>query len=169
MSIHKVLSATFLTFAMGLAACENTNQRQIDTTSRIQIAEDFFSALEREDAETALAMLTDTALLHAPYNPNGDATDAGIRTFPAALYVKGAIGTYDNLVFEDRKFSVADDGQTIWIEAEGRLRVAATGNPYENRYVFKLELASDKIDAITEYTNVATLARDGVTATAPKD
>lgn len=153
--------------AFGFTSCsQNTVMPEPDT--RITIAEDFFAAMATEDAEAALALLTPTATLHAPYNPNGDASDAGIRSFPAALYVKGAMATYDNLVFEDRVYSVADNGDTIWIEAEGRLRVAATGKPYENRYVFKLELDGDKITSITEYTNVATLARDGVPATAPK-
>ncbi|MEM9724580.1 MAG: nuclear transport factor 2 family protein [Pseudomonadota bacterium] len=124
----------------------------------------FFEALAAEDRETALAQLTPEAMLHAPYNPNGDATDEGVRSFPAALYVAGAMATYDNLVFEDRSYSMADDSRTVWLEAEGRLRVAETGSPYENRYVFKFELDGGKIAAITEYTNVVTLARDGVTA-----
>ncbi|MEL6920875.1 MAG: nuclear transport factor 2 family protein [Pseudomonadota bacterium] len=132
--------------------------------SPIERVDAFYAALAAEDQDAALGMLAPDAMLHAPYNPNGDATDAGIRSFPASMYVAGAMQTYDNLVFEDREYSVADDGGTVWIEAEGRLRVAATGKHYENRYVFKIELDDGKIVEITEYTNVATLARDGVTA-----
>lgn len=140
-------------------------QATADTGSQpLQIAEKFFDALEREDSGSALSLLAQGALLHAPYNPNGDATDAGIRTFPAEIYVQGAMATYDNLVFIDRQYSVADDERTIWIEAKGKLRVATTGNPYENRYVFKITLQEGLIESITEYTNVATLARDGVVA-----
>lgn len=165
----KIIIATFgLCFCLALSAC------QVDSIvdgkvrgEKIAIVDAFLDALASEDADKAMSILTETSTLHAPYNPNGDATDKGIRSFPAALYVKGAIGTYDNLVFEDRQYSVADNGKTIWIEAEGRLRVAATGKPYENRYVFKIGLEGDKIASITEYTNVATLARDGVTASAP--
>ena len=134
------------------------------TASPIERVDAFYAALAAEDQEAALGMLAPDAMLHAPYNPNGDATDASIRSFPASMYVVGAMQTYDNLVFEDREYSVADNGGTVWIEAEGRLRVAATGEPYENRYVFKIELGDAGITEITEYTNVATLARDGVTA-----
>ena len=134
---------------------------------RVAQVEAFFAAMQAEDEAAALSMLSDGATLHAPYNPNGDASDAGIRSFPAALYIRGALQTYDTLVWEDKVYSVADDGGTVWVEAEGRLTVAATGKPYENRYVFKIVFEDDAIRSITEYTNVATLARDGVTATAP--
>ncbi len=132
----------------------------------VGVIEDFFAALKAEDGDAALAMSTADAMLHAPYNPNGDASDAGIRSFPAGAYVVGAMQTYDNLVFAERDVSVADDGTVIWVEAEGRLRVAETGLPYENRYAFKIELADGAIETITEYTKVATLARDDVTASA---
>jgi len=132
--------------------------KSLDTVNR------FFTALENEDKETALSLLSENAMLHAPYNPNGDTSDRAIRSFPASLYVAGALQTYDNLVFEDRDYSIGDNGNTIWVEAEGRLRVAETGRPYENRYVFKIKLKDETVESITEYTNVATLARDGVVA-----
>jgi len=158
---------TSLILVLGMAAC--TAPTSLDTSTQARaITDKFFNAMAAEDADTALSLLTPDATLHAPYNPNGDASDAGIRSLPAALYVKGAMVTYDNLVFEDRKYSLADNGQTMWVEAEGRLRVAATGKPYENRYVFKLDFDGDKIASITEYTNVATLTKHGVAATPPK-
>ncbi|MEL6365073.1 MAG: nuclear transport factor 2 family protein [Pseudomonadota bacterium] len=146
---------------MALAACAQTPDT---VSSPIERVDAFYAALAAEDQETALGLLAPDAMLRAPYNPNGDATDAGIRSFPASVYVVSALQTYDNLVFEDREYSVADDRGTVWIEAEGRLVVASTGKPYENRYVFKIELSEAGITEITEYTNVATLARDGVTA-----
>lgn len=149
---------------MVASACAQTPKTIQRVDSPIERVDAFYAALAAEDQEAALGMLAPDAMLRAPYNPNGDASDAGIRFFPASMYVVGAMQTYDNLVFEDREYSVADDGGTVWIEAEGRLRVAATGKPYENRYVFKIELGDAGITEITEYTNVATLARDGVTA-----
>lgn len=150
-----------LSAAVATMTVAEAGERSAASVARVDA---FFAALAAEDKDAALAQLTTNATLHAPYNPNGDATDTGIRSFPAALYVAGAMATYDNLIFEDRKYSVADNSATVWIEAEGRLRVAKTGKPYENRYVFKMELADGKIASITEYTNVVTLARDGVAA-----
>lgn len=153
--------ACFVSLSLATPAHAETEQKAI--------VEAFFTALEEENPKAASGLLSPDAVLVAPYNPNGDASDAGIRRFPARLYVEGAIATYDNLVFTDRIWSFADNGKTIWVEAEGRLRVTQTGTPYENRYVFRIDFADDgKIKTITEYTNVATLARDGVTAQAPQ-
>lgn len=95
-----------------LTACTDTAPHTSTPDVQIAIAEDVFAALASEDADLALSMLNPSATLCAPYNPNGDATDAGIRSFPAALYVKGAIGTYDSLVFDNRVDSLADSGET---------------------------------------------------------
>lgn len=132
-------------------------------TSRAVI-DQFFDALASENSKAAIALLTEDAMLHAPYNPNGDATEDGIRSFPAKLYVLGAMQSYDNLIFENRHYTTSDTANTVWVEAEGRLRVAETGLPYENRYVFKIELNNGKIATITEYTNVETLSQYGVVA-----
>lgn len=158
------VAATMMASSIG-AGLVATPAVATSAEQEVKLVEAFFDALATEDEGAALSMLTEDAMLSAPYNPNGDASDEGVRIFPAALYVKGAMATYDNLVFVERAYSIADGGRTIWIEAEGRLRVAATGNPYENRYVFKIELEGSKIARITEYTNVATLMNDGVTAT----
>jgi len=52
----------------------------------------------------------------------------------------------------------------LWVEVNGKLSVAHTGKPYHNRYVFKIDFENEKISAITEYTNVATLAKHGIVA-----
>lgn len=163
-----VIKAVFACVVLGstTAACTHTQARTASAPSNArQVVDAFFDAMAIEDQEAAYALLADDAQLFAPYNPNGDATDAGVRSFPARLYVAGAMQTYDNLVWVDRKYSLADGGDTLWIETMGKLMVAATGQDYHNRYVFKIEMDDGKIGSITEYTNVATLARDGVTAT----
>jgi len=159
------------TFSLGLAgsfmllisACQTTPVIP-QTDKRIKMADTFFEAMFREDQQAVTSLLTEASVVHAPYNPNGDASDAGIRSFPAKLYVLGAMQTYDNLKWEDKKYSLSDSGQTLWVEANGKLSVAQTGKPYHNRYVFKIDFENDKIAAITEYTNVATLAKHGVVA-----
>lgn len=166
----KIRNLGLIFVCAALSACSGPQATDaadsVNETEQIEIAEKFLEALAAEDADRAIAMLTEDAMVHAPFNPSGDASDDAIRSFPAAMYVTGATLTYDNLVFEDRKFSVADNGQTLWLEAEGRLRVAATDTAYHNRYVFKLDIEDGKISAITEYVNVATLAQTGVPAVA---
>lgn len=134
-------------------------------TANKSVVDAFFAAMQAEDQTAAHELLADGAMIHAPYNPNGDASDKGVRSFPAKLYVSGAMQTYDNLVWVNRQYSIADNGKTVWVEALGRLTVAQTGGDYHNRYVFKIEFDGTKIASITEYTNVATLTNSGVVAT----
>lgn len=62
-----------------------------------------------------------------PYNPNGDATDAGIRRFPAMAYVTVATQSYGNMRFVDPAVTPAANG-VVFIEATGDpIAVAAQG------------------------------------------
>ncbi len=57
----------------------------------------------KKDRQAVTSLLTEALVVHAPYNPNGDASDEGIRTLPAKLYALGAMQTYDNLKWENKK------------------------------------------------------------------
>jgi len=78
------------TFSLGLAgsfmllisACQTTPVIP-QTDKRIKMADTFFEAMFREDQQAVTSLLTEASVVHAPYNPNGDASDAGIRSFPA--------------------------------------------------------------------------------------
>jgi ketosteroid isomerase-like protein len=163
MKMNRISLGLVGSFMLLISACQSTSVIS-QTDKRIEMADAFFEAMFKEDRQAVTALMTEASIVHAPYNPNGDASDAGIRTFPARLYVLGAMQTYDNLKWENKKYSLSDSGQTLWVEANGKLSVAQTGKPYHNRYVFKIDFENDKIATITEYTNVATLAKHGVVA-----
>lgn len=128
------------------------------------LAERLFAALAKEDLPAAAALFAPGAEFVLPYNPNGDASDTGIRRFPAMGYVTVATRSYDSIDFNERVFTPAADGTTLTVEAEGDLTVAANGQPYRNRYVFKFETAGGKITRVTEYANAVTVAAQGVAA-----
>lgn len=133
----------------------------------VQLADKLFAALEAEDTAAAAPLFTPEAQFVLPYNPNGDASDAGVRRFPAMGYVMVAARSYDSLRFANRVATPSVDGRTLFVEAAGSLVVAATGAPYRNRYVFKFETDGKRITRVTEYANTVTLAQQGVTARAP--
>lgn len=128
------------------------------------LADRLFDALSREDVAAASALFAPGAEFVLPYNPNGDASAAGIRRFPAAAYLTVATRSYDSIDFVDRVPIPAADGTTLVIEATGDLTVAANGRPYRNRYVFKFETRDGRITRVTEYANPITVAREGVAA-----
>lgn len=136
-------------------------------TTPAALAERLFDAMTREDLPAAAALFAPGAEFVLPYNPNGDAGDAGVRRFPAMGYVTVATRSYDGIRFVDRVVTPAADGTTLFVEAKGDLTNAAAGRPYRNRYVFKFETAGGRITRVTEYANTVTLAAQGVAARAP--
>jgi ketosteroid isomerase-like protein len=124
-----------------------------------------FDAVLAEDLTRVREILAPGATVIAMFNPDGTTGDASIRRFPALTYFDIVTRNYDNIEFLNRTYSVADQGHTVWMEASGNLRVAATGHPYRNRYVFKIMIDHNgKVASISEWVNTATLASQGLTA-----
>jgi ketosteroid isomerase-like protein len=124
----------------------------------------FFEAVAREDLSAAQAFLTPETKVQLMFNPNGQNGVDAARAFPASAYFNIVTRNYDNIVFSDRTFSVSGDRSTVWMEAQGNLVVAATGQPYRNGYVFKLTLTDNKIVGIQEWVNTVTLTQQGIAA-----
>lgn len=137
------------------------------TATPAALAEQLFDAMKREDLAVAAALFAPGAQFVLPYNPSGDASEAGTRRFPAMGYVTVATRSYDSIDFLNQTATLASDGTTLFVEAEGDLTVAASGAPYRNRYVFKFETANGKITRVTEYANAVTVRDQGIAARAP--
>ena len=139
-----------------------------DSASRDPVADivaPLFEAVANEDLSAASTFLVRGAPIHAMFNPSGSTDDASIRTFPAVGYFQLVTKNYENIVFNNRTYSVADEGRTVWMEANGDLRLEATGAAYRNRYVFKVSLnEAGKVTEIREWVNTVTLTQQGITA-----
>ncbi|MEM7781428.1 MAG: hypothetical protein AAF697_13650 [Pseudomonadota bacterium] len=124
-----------------------------------------FDAVAAEDLAAAQSHLVSNAPIHAMFNPTGETDASSIRTFPAVAYFGVVTQNYENIVFSDRTYSVSEDGKTVWMEANGNLRLEGTGTPYLNRYVFKFTLNEDhKVTEIREWVNTVTLTQQGIAA-----
>lgn len=157
----KLLIASLAMASASLAIAEDHSANDPVT----DVVAPLFEAVAKEDLAAANAFLMEGAPIHAMFNPNGETGEGSIRTFPATAYFQLVAGNYENIVFTDRTYSVADDGKTVWMEANGDLRLEATGAPYRNRYVFKLTLNdAGKITEIREWVNTVTLTQQGIAA-----
>lgn len=136
---------------------------QTDGTGGLILA--FFSALERRDATAITALWHPDGMVVGGFNASGDTSLATVRSVPNALHLAAILKNYDQIAFREIVCSVADDGRTVWVETRGELRVAATGAPYCNRYVFKFSLDDGRISRLVEYANTVTQSRHGHTAT----
>lgn len=150
--------------AASLAACATTPAAPPRPDPIVGIVAPFFDAVAREDLASVQTFITPDATVQAMFNPNGLNGAEHIRTFPTTAYFGIVSRNYDNIAFSDRVFSVADNGSTVWMEAQGQLVVAATGAPYRNGYVFKLTLENGRIRTIQEWVNTMTLTQQGIAA-----
>ncbi|MBD2840940.1 nuclear transport factor 2 family protein [Erythrobacter rubeus] len=124
-----------------------------------------FDAVLAEDIERVEPLLAEDARILAMFNPTGRTGEGSPRQFPLLTYFKIVTENYDNIAFVNRTYSIADDGRTVWMEADGDLRVAATGEPYRNAYVFKVSIDDNgKVAEIKEWVNTVTLNQQGIPA-----
>jgi ketosteroid isomerase-like protein len=128
----------------------------IETQNPTDFVMNFFAALMSRDGAAVGAFWHDDGIVSAAFNPSGEMGDDAIRSAPHALHLASFLKNYDEIAFHDIVPSVADGGDTIWVETRGDLRVAATSTPYRNRYVFKFTLEGGRIKRLVEYANTAT-------------
>lgn len=150
--------------AMSTATLANAGEKtEMDPVANVVVP--LFDAVANEDLAAAGAFLVDGAPIYAMFNPNGQTDAASIRTFPATAYFQLVARNYENIVFTDRTYSIAEEGRTVWMEANGDLRLEASGAPYRNRYVFKISLNEvGKVLEIREWVNTVTLTQQGIAA-----
>ncbi|MEM6474741.1 MAG: hypothetical protein AAF687_01095 [Pseudomonadota bacterium] len=160
------MNKLFVTTAMLAAVLPGTAHAGTSESDPVEsVIAPLFEAVAAEDLAVAQSYIIEGAPIRAMFNPTGETDAASVRTFPAVAYFGLVTQNYENIVFSDRTYSVADDGKTVWMEANGNLRLEATGTPYLNRYVFKFTLNDDhKITEIREWVNTVTLTQQGITA-----
>jgi ketosteroid isomerase-like protein len=140
----------------------------METQNPTDFVMNFFTALGRRDGSAVSAFWHDDGTVSAAFNPSGDTSDEAIRSAPYALHLVSFLKNYDEIAFHEIVPSVADGGDTIWVETRGDLRVAATGTPYRNRYVFKFTLEGGRIKRLVEYANTVTQSLHGNKAATAK-
>lgn len=160
------MKTLFVSTAMLAAALPSVALAQTGETDPVKtVIVPMFEAVAAEDLAAAQSHIVEGAPIHAMFNPTGETDASSIRTFPAVAYFGLVTQSYENIVFSDRTYTVGDDGKTVWMEANGNLRLEATGTPYLNRYVFKFTLNEDqKITEIREWVNTVTLTQQGIAA-----
>jgi len=129
------------------------------------VIEPIFEAVKNENMDSVRSLLTEDATLHAMFNPNAKTGLGSVRSFSVEAYFELITANYDNIKFVDREYSVADNGQTVWMLAKGDLTLQSNGQPYKNRYVFQFSLNDKgKIVSIREWVNTVTLLKQGIAA-----
>jgi ketosteroid isomerase-like protein len=127
-----------------------------DSQRAVDLVRYFFASLGRRNVDAVTALWHEDGHVSAAFNASGDTSDEAIRTAPHALFLASFLKNYDQIAFLDIKTSATQDGAIVWAETRGQLRVAATGTPYCNRYVFKFTFEAGRIKQLVEYANTVT-------------
>ena len=124
-----------------------------------QLAEAYLIALQAKDKAAMLALLADDFALEIPCNISGsnDLSDSWYGIENAGPNYDGAFRMIDVIKYVDVEITQAHDPSIAFLEGLGEMRMA-NGNPYRNRYVFRFDVAGDKITRVREYVNPITFA-----------
>ena len=147
--------AIFIAFAVG--ACASGGRQ----SNELAVVQGFLQAVAAEDMRAADTLLSGSAEFVLPFHPSGDVSAAAVRRIPAPVYLSSLFANYDQIVFAEQIAHIANEGRSVFLEAYGDFRVAGSGRPYRNRYLFRFDIYDGRIERITEYRNPVTAARDG--------
>jgi len=131
-----------------------------DQPTPLNLAETFFEALEKRDISLIARHLADDIVEIIPFSNTGKPDPFYTFNGKAEVltYLNTIVTNFSRVVLVNKRFSIGDDGSTVFVQAEGDLVQADTGTPYQNVYVFKFEFRDGKIVHIDEYANPITYA-----------
>jgi ketosteroid isomerase-like protein len=146
------IAALLLSFSSFLPANQDDS---LDT------AKAFISALSKRDANSALLLLSDGAILEMPFPLAGGENKYGTRRMwgePLRQYVTGITERNSQIAFNNTVWRKADDGVVI-LECDGDMVRSKDGKRYQNQYIVLFEVSDGKITLWREYFNPVVAAR----------
>jgi ketosteroid isomerase-like protein len=131
------------------------------TTTTTRLVDSYFTALAEHDIDAVARLIHDDVQEVIPLSPSG-ALEPWFY-YQGKDEVVGYTGTifsnFSQVHVIDREVNVTHDGRIVFVEAKGDLIVAANGDSYRNRYVFRFSFdADDLITEIREYANPVPIA-----------
>jgi ketosteroid isomerase-like protein len=127
----------------------------------LETAKAFIAALSERNADNALMLLSDEAILEMPYPLAIGENKYGTQRMwgnPLRKYVRGITERNSKIAFENKVWRVADDGVLI-LECDGDLVRSKDGTRYQNRYIILFAVTDGKITLWREYFNPVVAAR----------
>ena len=131
-----------------------------DQLAPLDLVEIFFEALEKHDIALIERHLADDVVEIIPFSNTGKPDPFYAFNGKAEVlgYLNTIVTNFSRVVLVDRRYSVSDDGRSVFLQAEGDLVQAGTGAKYQNVYIFKFEIRDGQLVHIDEYANPITYA-----------
>lgn len=117
-----------------------------------QQSRQFVEAAEQRDLETLSTMLVPDATLVQPFSFSGAQEPGAVFEGRDEVlgYLRQAFALMGRIHFVDERITVAADGETSFVQANGDF-TTADGRPYRNVYVFRIDWRGDRIAHVEEY------------------
>lgn len=130
-----------------------------DTPKAVQLAKAYLAALQAKDSDAILALVTEDFELDIPMNIAGtnDRSDNWKGRAAAGANYTRTFGKIALIRYIDMEYSQAADPAIAFAEGRGLMRTAS-GNNYDNNYIFRFDVRDGKIWRIREYANPVTAA-----------
>lgn len=153
--LHQLLPLALLFATAPVHAQENNNlnasiaiQNQNLATTR-----ELIKNTQNKNLDQLLSHFIDDAVFAQPFNP-ADADFAYRGKSEIGDGFQGIFGLIEKFGYDDQRYTVSNDGLTVFFEAQGNMAFAGTGNDYKNYYVFRVDFTKDgKVHKLTEYMN----------------
>ena len=113
-----------------------------------QVVRDFWSAFNRGEVETALALTSENVVFAMT------GTTPVSDSYRGKAAVRGHLKRFGELVDSDAAMIVEEmiaEGDVVVCLSRGKMRGANTGARYDNSYVFVFRFAMERITQIAEY------------------
>ena len=127
----------------------------------LDTAKAFIAALSKRNADGALHLLSDEAVLEMPYPLAAGENAYGTRKMwgdALRQYVAGINERNSKISFNNVVWRAANDGAVI-LECDGDMVRSKDGKKYKNKYIIVFEVADEKITLWREYFNPVVAAR----------
>jgi uncharacterized protein len=159
--MNSTYQATFAKFCVAIFVLVIPNLSLAGQDSALDTAKSFITALSSRDADKALLLLADEAILEMPYPLAAGENKYGTRKMwgdPLRQYVRGITARNSQIAFKNEVWRVADDGALI-LECDGDMIRSKDGARYQNQYIVLFEVKEGKITLWREYFNPVVAAR----------
>ena len=153
--------SSLLTFCMAVLLVMYASTPHASQQDPMHTAKAFMAALSQRDADTALLLLSDKAILEMPFPLASGENAYGTKRMwgdPLRHYVKGIMQRNSQIAFNNTVWRQADDGAVI-LECDGDLVRSSDGQRYQNKYLVLFEVSAGKITLWREYFNPVVAAR----------
>ena len=138
-----------------------SNSSIAEQDNALETAKAFIAALSDRNAENAVMLLSDKAVLEMPYPlASGENKYGTRRMWGDALrqYIAGITERNSQISFKNTVWRTANDGLVI-LECDGDLVRSKDSKRYQNRYIILFEVTDGQITLWREYFNPVVAAR----------